>query len=68
MTSIPPFALGSILKDAAPSETVRVLRFYWRWNIQASMEVQAKTYCPAAGDLVTFRQVNYKVENSNERR
>lgn len=68
MINLPPFALESILKDAAPSETVRVLRFYWRWGIQASMEVQARTYNPAAGDLVTFRQVNYKVENSNERR
>ena len=61
MINLPPFALKSILKDAAPLETVRVIRFLGKWGIQASMEVQALTYNPIAGDLVTFRSVHYKV-------
>ena len=68
MIILPSFALKSILKDAAPSETVRVIRFLGRWGIQASMEVQALTFSPLAGDLVTFRKTQYKVEDSNERR
>ena len=66
MIRLPPFALKSILKDAAPREAVRVIRFLGRWGIQASMEVQASTYNPIAGDLVTFRKTQYKVEDSNE--
>jgi len=62
MIRLPPFALKSVLKDAAPSETVRVIRFYWREGAQASMEVQALTFSPIAGDLVTFRKTQYKVE------
>jgi len=62
MINLPSFALKSILKDAALNETVRVIRFLGKWGIQASMEVQAITYNPIVGDLVTFRETYYKVE------
>jgi len=61
MTEIESTKAKAVLNKASPDETVKVIRLYWRWGIQASMEVQASTFNPVTGDLITFRNNQFKV-------
>jgi hypothetical protein len=67
MINVTPKAMRSLIAHSNASETVRVIRLF-KWGIQVSMEVQARTFKPLPGDLVTFRESNYKVEDDNVNR
>jgi hypothetical protein len=61
MTYVTTHKLSRILDEAHKTETVIVIRPPTKHYIQALMEVQASTYAPWPGDLVRFRDTQYRV-------